>query len=98
MNSYWQPPASYRNSSQIQKNVPSILETNQKVHKKYQDLGQHNTTNRPLPAECENQADDDPSNSTQLDTINKPGTTQPTNGLPTPSGSEASQVPPNTTA
>jgi hypothetical protein len=45
-----------------------------------------------------NQADDNPNDNTQLDTINQTSTSQPTNGLPTPSGSEASQVPPNTTA
>jgi hypothetical protein len=45
-----------------------------------------------------NQTDDDPNANSQLDTINQPGTTQPANRLPTPSGSEASQVPPDTTA
>jgi hypothetical protein len=43
------------------------------------------------------QADDDPNNDTQPNAIAL-GTTPPTNGLPTPSGSEASQVSPNTTA
>jgi hypothetical protein len=44
-----------------------------------------------------NQADDDPNDDTQPHAT-APATTPPTNGLPTPSGSEASQVPPNTTA
>jgi hypothetical protein len=46
-----------------------------------------------------NQADDDPNNDTQSDSSNNTDTTHPTQqGLPTPTGSEASQVPPNITA
>jgi hypothetical protein len=45
-----------------------------------------------------NQADDDPNNITQPDSPNQTGTHLPANGLPTPPGSEASQVPPNITA
>jgi hypothetical protein len=42
-----------------------------------------------------NQADDD---HIQLELPNQTGTHLPANGLPTPPGSEASQVPPNITA
>jgi hypothetical protein len=45
-----------------------------------------------------NQANDDPDDNIHPKTIDQPDTTPPTNGLPTPSGSEASQVQPNTTA
>jgi hypothetical protein len=46
-----------------------------------------------------NQADDDPNNDTQSDASDDTDTTHTTQqGLPTPTGSEASQVPPNITA
>jgi hypothetical protein len=45
-----------------------------------------------------NQADNDPNNTTQPDLPNQTGAQPLVNGLPTPPGSEASQVPPNITA
>jgi hypothetical protein len=46
-----------------------------------------------------NQADDDPNNDTLSDSSNNTDTTHPAQqGLPTPTGSEASQVPLNITA
>jgi hypothetical protein len=62
-------------------------------------MGQHNQTNSPLLLNVNNQADDDPNNDTQLDSSNNTDTTHPAQqGLPTPPGSEASQVQPNITA
>jgi hypothetical protein len=39
-------------TTQTQKDVPSLLKTNQKAHAKPQNLGHYNATNSPLPSQC----------------------------------------------
>jgi hypothetical protein len=90
------------NATQASSLIQKLFQADSKLNKKHTknletwvNMAQQNVH---YLLNVKNQADDDPSNDIQPNAINQAGTTQPTNSLPTPSGSEASQVPPNTTA